>query len=134
MKEITKKWLKFAKGDLEGAEILLDSAKGDYSYLLAIYHCHQAIEKILKAVIVEKGKEIKKIHDLIVLLGDSELDLPREFQEYIDKLNPYYQPTRYPDIPYKGPTLKYNQEVAQGHLEKTKEIFSWIEKKLMSKK
>ena len=134
MKKITQKWLEFAKCDLEGAEILLDSAKGDYSYLLAIYHCHQAIEKTLKAIIIEKGKEIKKIHDLIVLLGDSELDLPREFQEYIDKLNPYYQPTRYTYIPYKGPTLKYNQEIAQEHLEKTKEIFSWIEKKLMSKK
>lgn len=27
MKEITKKWIGFAKGDLEGAEILLKSAK-----------------------------------------------------------------------------------------------------------
>ena len=36
MKKITKKWLEYAKGDLEGAKILLDSAKGDYSYLLAI--------------------------------------------------------------------------------------------------
>ncbi|MDI6602526.1 MAG: HEPN domain-containing protein [Patescibacteria group bacterium] len=133
MKKITQKWLEYAKGDLEGAEILFKSAKTQWTYQLSVLHCHQAVEKILKAVIVAKGKEIKKIHDLIPLLRDSELDLPREFQEYIDKLNPHYQPIRYPDIPYKGPILKYNREIAQEYLKKTKEIFSWIEKKLMSK-
>lgn len=133
MKEITKKWLKYAKGDLEGAEILLKSARSDYSFQLSVFHCHQAIEKILKTFIMEKGKEVKKIHDLITLLKDSGLDLPKEFQKYLEELNPHYQPTRYPDIPYKGPILRYNKEIARHHFNKTKEIFSWLEKKLTSK-
>lgn len=133
MKEITKKWLKFAKGDLEGAETLLKSRKTDYGYQLSVLHCHQAIEKILKATIIEKGKEIKKIHDLITLLEDSKIDLPKDFEEFIEKLNPHYQPTRYPDIPYKGPILRYNKEIAQEYFKKTQEIFSWLEKKLISK-
>jgi HEPN domain-containing protein len=132
MKKITKRWLGFAKGDLEGAKTLLKSTKSDYGYQLSILHCHQALEKILKALIVEKGKEIKKIHDLITLLKDSELDLPKNFEVFIEKLNPHYQPTRYPDIPYKGPILRYNKEIAREYFNKTKEVFLWLEK-LISK-
>lgn len=134
MKKITQKWLEYAKGDLEGAKILLDSAKGDYSYLLAIWHCHQAIEKILKAVIIEKGKEVKKVHNLIFLLEESQLEVPKEFREFIEELNPYYQPIRYPDIPYKGPLLKWNKKLATKYFENAQEIFLWIQEKLTSKK
>lgn len=133
MKKITKKWLEYVKADLEGAEVLFKSAKSHWSYQLCVWHCHQAMEKVLKAVIVEKNGEIKKVHDLVKLTKDSELELPRDFQEYIDKLNPHYQPPRYPDIPYKGPIFRYTKEIARSHLNKTKEIILWIEKKLILK-
>lgn len=134
MKKVTKKWLEFAKADLEGAEVLLKSGKSQWTNQLCVWHCHQAVEKLLKTVIVEKDKEVKKIHDLIKLLKDSKIELPRDFQEYIDKLNPHYQAPRYPDIPHKGPILKYNKEIANYHLEKTKKLFLWLKKKLTSKK
>jgi len=134
MKKITQKWLEFAKGDLEGAEILLDSAKGDYSYLLAIYHCHQAIEKILKAIIVENGETPIKTHNLVFLLQKTKLEIPADFKNYIEELNPHYQPARYPDVVYKGPILKYDEEVARYHSNQTQNLFSWLEKKLISKK
>lgn len=132
MKEITKKWLEFAKGDLKGAEVLLKSGKTQWTDQLCVLHCHQAMEKLLKSVIVEKGKKIKRIHDLIILLEDSQLELPKEFRDYIDRLNPHYQPSRYPDIPYKGPILRYSKKIAKEHFYKTKEVFLWIEKKLAS--
>ncbi len=134
MKKLTKKWLDFAKADLEAAGVLLKSGETHWSYQLCVLHCHQAIEKILKTVIVDREKEIKKIHDLIKLLKDSGLKLPTEFEEFIDRLNPHYQLPRYPDIPHRGPVLKYNKEVAKYHFDKTKEIFLWIEKKILSKK
>jgi HEPN domain-containing protein len=101
MKNLTKKWLDFARADLEAAEVLLKSGKTHWSYQLCVLHCHQAIEKILKTVIVKNGDEVKKIHDLITLLKDSKLKLPEKFQEHIDQLNPHYQLPRYPDISYK---------------------------------
>ena len=60
MKSITKKWLDFARADLEGAKVLLRSGETHWSYQLCVLHCHQAIEKILKTVIVENGDEVKK--------------------------------------------------------------------------
>lgn len=129
MKEITKKWLQFAKGDLEAAEVLLKSAKTDWSYQLCVLHCHQAIEKILKAVIINKGEEPKRVHNLIFLLEKSGLRVTEEFRKYVEELNPHYQPSRYPDIRYKGPILKYNQDIAKYHFSRTKEVFSWIQKK-----
>lgn len=134
MKTITKKWLEYAKADLEGAETLLKAGKSQWTDQLCVWHCHQAIEKLLKTVIVEKGKEVKKVHNLIFLLQESELKVSKEFKEYIEKLNPHYQPPRYPDIPWRGPILRYNKKIAEEHIRKTKEIFLWIEKKLILKK
>lgn len=134
MNSITKKWLKYAKGDLEGAEILLRSTKSQYGYQLCVLHCHQAIEKILKAIIVEKGETPIKTHNLVFLLQKTKLEIPEDFRNYIEELNPHYQPARYPDIVYKGPILKYNKETAQYHFNKTKSLFSCLKKKLISKK
>lgn len=134
MKNLTEKWLDFAKADLEAAEVLLKSGKTHWSYQLCVLHCHQAIEKILKTVIVKNGDEVRKVHNLIFLLSESKLEISEEFKRHIEELNPHYQPSRYPDIFYKGPILKYDKEIAQHHLSRTKEIFLWIEKKLTLKK
>lgn len=133
MDVIVKKWLDYAKADLEAAGILMEHPKSSWSYQLAVLHCHQAIEKLLKTVIVSKGEEVYKIHDIVRLAEMSKLELPPESQEYLKELNAHYQPSRYPDIRYKGPILKYNEETVKYHFEKTRELFLWIEKKLMLK-
>ena len=48
MEEIVKKWLEYAKTDLEAAEVLVKAGKSPYSYQAAVLHCHQAIEKNFK--------------------------------------------------------------------------------------
>ena len=134
MKKITKKWLEYAKGDLEAAKVLLKSAKSNYSFQLCVLCCHQAIEKILKAIIVENGETPIKTHNLVFLLQKTKLEIPADFKNYIEELNPHYQPARYPDVVYKGPILKYDEEVARYHSNQTQNLFSWLEKKLISKK
>lgn len=131
MKDLVKRWLEYAKADLEAAEVLVNHPKSHYSYQLAVLHCHQAIEKILKTVIIAKKNEPKRVHNLIYLLEESKLDISEENRKYIEELSPHYQPSRYPDIPYKGPILKYNKKTAEYHLDKTMEIFLWIEKQLI---
>lgn len=134
MDVITKKWFDYAKADLEAAEILMKHPKSSWSYQLAVLHCHQAIEKLLKTVIVSKGKEVYKIHDIVKLAETSKLELPPESQEYLKELNVHYQPSRYPDIPFKGSVLKYNEGVAKYHFGKTKELFFMDRKKLNVRK
>lgn len=130
MEPLVKKWLEYAKADLEAAEVLTEHPRSHYSYQLTVLHCHQAIEKILKTKIISSGGEPKKVHNLIFLLQESKLDIPDEFKKYIEELSPHYQPARYPDIAYKGPILKYDKKTAEHHLNKTKEVFTWIEKKI----
>lgn len=130
MRRITKKWLEYAKCDFEAADVLLRSAKTHRSYQLCVLHCHQALEKILKTLIIDKGTTPKRTHDLVQLLTESKLLLYKGAQEYINELNPHYQPSRYPDITYKGPILRYSKKIAHYHFKKTKELFLWIEKEL----
>jgi|SRR3989344_7530066 len=134
MKIAIKKWLEYARADLEAAEILTNHPRSRHSYQLAILHCHQAIEKILKTVIVLNKGEVYKIHDLVRILELSNLKPSREFREYIKEINVHYQPSRYPDINYQGKSLKYdyNKENVFYNLKKTQKLFLWIEKKIMS--
>lgn len=134
MKKITKKWLEYAKADLEAAEVLVRAGKTSYSYQLAVLHCHQAIEKILKTITVDNEKLPKRTHNLIFLLEETDLEIPERFREYIEELNPHYQPSRYPDIFYKKINSRYTHKKSEYHLAKTKELFSWLEKKIILKK
>ncbi|TAL41280.1 MAG: HEPN domain-containing protein, partial [Methylovulum sp.] len=61
MKEETKPWLLQAKEHYDDALYLYDGSR----YSMAVYCCHQALEKILKAAIVEFANQIPpKIHNL----------------------------------------------------------------------
>ena len=132
--DIAKKWLDYAKAELEAAEILVKNTKSKFSYQLAVLHCHQAIEKILKTTAVSKGLEPKRTHDLVKLFSDSKLRISPEFQEYIKKLNAHYQPARYPDIHYKNNVIKYDKATGLYHFKQTNKLFGWLEKELKSKK
>jgi len=65
MRQTTSGWLKDAEDELETGSILIRHEK----YRGACYHCQQAAEKALKALILEKGKNTGKIHDIVDLLN-----------------------------------------------------------------
>ena len=129
MKNITKKWIEFAEKDLEVASDLLEKRHWQYCVLF----CHQAIEKILKANVIKRGKTPRKIHDLASLLGDIEIKAPLHVISVIETLNPHYMPPRYPDIASKMKFV-YTKEIAGNLLNSTKEIFQWLKDKLVHEK
>ncbi|MDP3697490.1 MAG: HEPN domain-containing protein [Candidatus Taylorbacteria bacterium] len=122
MKEITKKWFEFAESDLKNAEILFKNK----SYEGCIWHCHQALEKYMKGVLVEIGKPIRKTHDLPSLLNDTNPDFPKDILEFVQELNAYYQPSRYPDTALVNP-LSYNRATANKLLKLTKTLIKWLQ-------
>ena len=121
MKKITKKWLEFANNDLHSAKVLLDSKE----YENAIWHCHQAVEKTIKAIVVEKEIRLRKTHDLIGLVNDAKIDLSKSLSEFIDDLNPYYNPIRYPDAALES-KFSYNRQISQRIFQKSKEVIKWL--------
>ncbi len=59
--QVIAHWRKRAREALDAAKLLADDGK----YELALFHCHLAVEKALKAAVMEKtGKPHPKVHDL----------------------------------------------------------------------
>lgn len=125
MTQKTKTWLELATVDLDFAEELLDK-KGRYHY--AAYFCHQAIEKLLKAVISRRTNKIPiPTHNFKLLLEQASLkDIPEGRKRFIYSLMPHYIGTKYPeDITrlYK----QYTPGFVKKLYKETEETFKWLE-------
>ncbi len=125
MNNLSKKWFEFAKTDFCNAEILFKNK----SYEGAIWHCHQAMEKYFKGAQSSVGKTIRKTHDLPALLTDTGLHFPREMLDFVQELNAYYQPSRYPDTALINP-LSYERKTAAKFLKLTKSTITWLQYQL----
>jgi HEPN domain-containing protein len=66
MKRETGRWVRKAEDDLEGANELARRARPLYD--LVCFHCQQAAEKYLKALLIELGVSFPKTHRLEELL------------------------------------------------------------------
>jgi HEPN domain-containing protein len=67
---------------------------------LICYHCQQAAEKFLKALVIHHGLPLRKTHDLedlLDLLSPIEVSISIEFYENARKINDYGVQIRYPD-------------------------------------
>ena len=65
MRQATAAWLREAQDELESAVVLLDHAKPRGACL----HSQQCVEKLLKALLLEKGRQLVRTHDLVELLN-----------------------------------------------------------------
>jgi HEPN domain-containing protein len=127
MDKIVEHWVERSKYDLDTAKAMLDTGR----YLYVSYMCQQAIEKILKAIIAQQGKENFPIHNLNRLaeisLIDSELN--SEQFNFLAELTPYNIEARYGD--YKESLSEIiNDKKAQKVYERTLEIHEWLYQKI----
>jgi len=95
MKKQAEDWVFFADKDLQAAEIIIND---EYPLTnIAAFHCQQAIEKYLKAYIIEKKGSLTRIHDLIKLNAIvneiKNLDID---EKKLIVLNEVYLDSRYP--------------------------------------
>jgi HEPN domain-containing protein len=88
------------------------------------YHAHQAAEKSLKGLLICKGGEMPRTHDLVELLN---LCIGREvrleqFKDDIEVLNKYYIEAKYPpDMP-----IVYSKDEAAKALDIAQLIFKTL--------
>lgn len=93
---LSSEWLEFAKMDLGAAEYLL--TMHPLPVEIICYHCEQAAEKFLKAVLVQFDKEPPKTHDLVQLCKLC-CEVNERFGQLADaciELTPYGVQVRYP--------------------------------------
>lgn len=115
-----QEWVAKADSDLEAAKVLFDQKK---AYDIVCFHCQQAVEKYLKALLVFYGIRFEKIHDLWVL---AQKIFPKEpniklFREKLRTLDAYYIGARYPgDIP------EYSRNDAKEALARANEIIDFV--------
>jgi len=106
MKEAALKWLKQAKHDLEMAEKNIGIGGFDTASFLS----HQAVEKLLKAIIIFEGKPVPKSHyldELARMLGQSD-----EIEDDLNELAADYMISRYPDVSNNVPYEEYDRGIA----------------------
>ena len=120
-----KQWLIKAEHDLKSAEILLNSREAVRD--TAVYHCQQAAEKSLKAVLVFWNTPLIHTHDVTALVEkcikhDNSFERWRDVAE---ELTPYATFFRYP-----GDILEPDVEDCISALEKAKELCSFVKKVL----
>ena len=121
-------WFELADYDFETAEAMLNSKR----YLYVGFMCHQAIEKILKALFVKTIQEIPpKIHSLSILIKKIgiENDIYSQFSLTIDKLEPLNIEARYPT--YKDELTKLlTKDYCLEIINETRLLLTWIKSKL----
>jgi HEPN domain-containing protein len=113
--------------DLDTAKIMLDTGR----YLYVAYMCQQAVEKILKALIAQLGKENFPIHNLnrLAEIGTISNELTSKQFNFLAELTPYHIEARYGD--YKESLSEIiNEKKAEQVYKKTREIHKWIYQKI----
>jgi HEPN domain-containing protein len=107
MKQSTKEWLNAANDDIKTIEKLLP----DLSLTNVIaFHCQQAIEKVLKALIDELSLGLERTHNLQSLLSKTDEEFNLTYDEtIIAEIDRLYIDSRYPGdlglMPFGKPTI-----------------------------
>ena len=123
MKEqIIKQWFERGKHDLEVAKILLSEEYFD----IVLFHLQQAVEKYIKGFLIYNGWQLRKIHDLELLITEA-VAFDKKFREYLDfgrKLTAFYYEERYPP----GAIFDYSKKEIEELIETTEEIIDKLKR------
>ncbi len=117
-----ERWVELSAYDLTTAEAMLTSGR----YLYVLFCSQQAVEKRLKAIIVERTEAFPpRTHDLVKLAQAAGVQLPEQRDVLLRTLNKYYIGTRYPEeISILG--HDETKAIASQALSDTKEFLKWL--------
>ena len=118
MKETTRRWLQTADNDLAVARL----AHTNGFYNQCVFHCQQAVEKVLKAIWIERlGETHPRTHNLAHLALQLRLDVSDEQLTILQDLADQYLPSHYADV-----EVEYPEDESSGYLALTSETFRWL--------
>ncbi|MFA5293131.1 MAG: HEPN domain-containing protein [Phycisphaerae bacterium] len=126
MKDETKKWLDYANENLQSAQLLAGSL-----FNPCLQNVQQAVEKVLKALLVESGIKFFKTHsitELVSLLVKNGKNI-NITPDDCDLLDSVYLPSKYP-LGGVLPDFEPDEEICKKCLEMAERIFESVEKHL----
>jgi len=116
-------WRTAASDDLDSAKILIEKNR----LLHGLFFCHLVIEKIIKAHVVKKTKEIApRSHNLIFLSEKTNLEFNEDDEILLGILMKYQLQGRYPDY---NPIIPDKSKV-NDYLIKTEKLLTWLVERL----
>ncbi len=122
-------WLEQGKQDLESAKKIL----GIGIYYVTAFYCHQAIEKVLKAAIMEKKRKTPpQDHNIRRLLFELTQSPPKEIVKAVTRVNPFYFISRYPDAAAGLPSEMVDKDLAEELVGYAELVVKWVEDYLKS--
>ena len=122
MTSAAKRWAEQARYDLDTARAMFTSER----HLYVLFCCQQAVEKALKAVIVDKSSEFPpRTHSLPRLVEATGLKMAAAHMDFLAELTSYYIQTRYPEeIESLGAGV--NRDISSDTLRKSEEVVTWL--------
>lgn len=125
-KDRAKYWVESAKDDWKVAEHLFE--KGDYPY--SLFFGHLTIEKILKAIYVDKLKvNPPYTHRLVHLAEKISLGLTEDQLELLETITDFNMEARYPDEKFSF-KKRCTRDFSKRYLRKIEELKRWLIKKI----
>ncbi len=116
-----KHWLAQARADMESAG---DNVTME-NYDVAALYAHQAVEKALKGLQLQRDGEHTKTHNLPRLA--EQLDAPERIHEHTADLNPIYILAQYPGAAEAIPAELYDETDATAFCDHAEEVLAWVE-------
>jgi len=119
-------WREGAVDEMEAAEGLFSLGK----YRQALFFAHLSLEKMIKAHVAKKTKEVPpKIHNLGRLSEIAELSPPEDIARFLKRFDIYQIETRYP-----GTFItELKKEKASAKLAEAKKVLEWIKNQFKAK-
>ena len=129
MNKMVKNWVSTSKYDLRTAEAMYRAGR----YLYVVFMCHLAIEKMLKALLADQYPEDAppKIHNLINLAQRTEISLPGDLRDFLQRIDNVSVMTRYPED-LRTLSREFNKDTVKRILTDTKRMIKWLKQHLKS--
>ena len=123
--DVSAEWFILGDQDAQSAQILLTE---DGPLPVVAFHLQQAIEKYLKGYLLARGWQLRRIHDLELLIQEA-VALDKDFTPFVEdcqRITEFYIESRYPTGFF---TLFVFAEL-QSDLETTQKLIALIREKL----
>jgi len=122
MADAAEKWAAQSLYDIETAKAMLDAGR----YLYVLFCCQQAVEKMLKALIAKRTRELPpRLHNLMRLAEVASLTIPEDTAHLFRRLTDFYIASRYPEE-LEAATWNVDASQVQQTYVATEEVLRWL--------